>query len=370
MAAKKKNGRGTSKAPRRKTKGLVKPAGATRQQEVRSITEARRESGKPKKANARSYSQSTLKLLFALSLNHCAFPKCTNPVVAAGTEYSDPAVLGHICHIYAAKDNGPRGRLDLTLKERSAFENLILMCGVHHPLVDKQWESYPAGMLKEWKEKHEAKATAGTPEALKLNDEIGKLAFFSAVSDAEIEKELKRLRQSRLLVGFDTSQAAIILAGRVERADYSGGSANTRARALAWCARLLSQDKTSLARATQLVTASRALAATPEATIAQAFIDAETDLGQALGALARLDTNHSRSAAFRIVRAKKGAKGALEWAASCGMTVEKFDAEGVLTLIHTEMEAGRWEHARCHVDLVTDADCHRPAYWSQGVIGI
>ena len=96
----------------------------------------------------RRYSEKTIKLLFGSCGNQCAAPDCTNPIVAAGTLDSDAAVVGQICHIYAASDDGPRGKQGLTAEERDAPENLILMCGFHHPLVDKQWETYPADVLK------------------------------------------------------------------------------------------------------------------------------------------------------------------------------------------------------------------------------
>src|SRR5271166_6251546 len=104
---------------------------------------------------ARTYSPHTIKVLFGASGNQCAFPGCTNPVIAPETPVSDAAVVAQICHIYAASDNGPRGKPGLTTAERNSQGNLILMCGHHHPLVDKQWETYPADLLKAWKKTHE-----------------------------------------------------------------------------------------------------------------------------------------------------------------------------------------------------------------------
>jgi hypothetical protein len=66
--------------------------------------------------------------------------------------------VGHIAHIYASSDNGPRGNLSLTNKQRNSPENLILLCGHHHPIVDTQHETYPASMLLEWKEAQERPA--------------------------------------------------------------------------------------------------------------------------------------------------------------------------------------------------------------------
>ena len=67
-------------------------------------------------ANAtRRYSEKTIKVLFGSSGNQCAYPGCTNPIVAPETEQSaNAAIVAYICHIYAAADNGPRGKPDLT----------------------------------------------------------------------------------------------------------------------------------------------------------------------------------------------------------------------------------------------------------------
>jgi hypothetical protein len=84
-------------------------------------------------ANAtRRYSEKTIKVLFGSSGNQCAYPGCTNPIVAPETEQSDAAVVAYICHIYAAADNGPRGKPYLTEEERNAPDNLILLCGHQH----------------------------------------------------------------------------------------------------------------------------------------------------------------------------------------------------------------------------------------------
>jgi hypothetical protein len=306
-------------------------------------------------ADARSYSDKTLKLLFAFSLNHCAFPGCTNPIGKASTKWSDPVVLARICHIYAAKDNGPRGKPDLTPAQRRAYKNLILMCGEHHTEVDEQWETYPATLLKTWKAKREALATAGTAEALKREEDIQKHAFLEVMSDEQIEKDLTHLRQCRLLAGFDATQEAQRFAAKVERSIYSGGSGQTRARALAWCARVLSTVK-PLKRAKELLKASQDLAATPEAIVAQAFIDSESNLKRSLVALKDLDTNEARTAALRIVGGRKGNPAGIEWFRSGGLTLSQLDPEGKMTLITAELMEEQWDAAFQHAEEVTPAD--------------
>lgn len=104
----------------------------------------------------RTYSDLTLKILFALSGNQCAHPECTSNIIEPATEKSDVFVTAHICHIYAISTEGPRGKLGFTQKELNSQDNLILLCRNHHAVVDGQHETYPAEVLKDWKQLHES----------------------------------------------------------------------------------------------------------------------------------------------------------------------------------------------------------------------
>ncbi len=193
----------------------------------------------------RQYSARTLKLLFGAYGNECAEPRCTNRITVEGTDTSNAAVVGQICHIYAAADNGPRGKPGLTAKERNSFDNLILLCGHHHSIVDQQPETYPAALLIEWKKRQASKFQQGTAEAVQQQAAMQRSAFFADHSDNQINAELDRIRKARFLAGFPTKEAARVLADQVDTREFSGGSRDVRARALAWCARLLSSDDTA-----------------------------------------------------------------------------------------------------------------------------
>lgn len=79
----------------------------------------------------------TVKRLFALSQNRCAFPGCTAPLIEdTGT------VTGIICHIKARSERGPRYDANQTEEERYAFDNLLLMCGRHSKLIDSEHQLY------------------------------------------------------------------------------------------------------------------------------------------------------------------------------------------------------------------------------------
>jgi hypothetical protein len=304
---------------------------------------------------ARSYSPTTIKLLFGASGNQCASPECTNPIIAPGTPFSDAAVLGQICHIYAASDDGPRGRPDFTATERDSPENLILLCGHHHPLVDKQWETYPADLLKQWKKNHQAKFQQGTAEALKLQESMQRMGFLRTYSDQQIEAEIEAIRQARFINGYPTRQKAAELAERIERTELAGGSSQIRAKGLAWCARLLCQPET-LDRARELLEKSQALAETGEARLAEAFILARQDKDAALAFLAPANTPAARSAALRIVTTDDQATGAVAWVESAGLTLDSFDSEGKFFHIANELAAEKWREAADHASQVTDAD--------------
>lgn len=109
---------------------------------------------RPKKLK-RKYSSKTLKVLFGISRNECAFPDCPQPIIATKTKLSSALVVGQIAHIFALSDDGPRGCSTMTEAERNSPDYLMLFCPTHHVIVDGQHETYPAILLLEWKARHE-----------------------------------------------------------------------------------------------------------------------------------------------------------------------------------------------------------------------
>lgn len=94
--------------------------------------------------------EKTIKRLFALSGNICAYPGCVLPIIeSAGT------ITGEICHIRAKNPRGPRFDPAQIEKERHAFDNLILLCRHHHKIVDSEPEVYTVEALLEMKAIHE-----------------------------------------------------------------------------------------------------------------------------------------------------------------------------------------------------------------------
>ena len=94
---------------------------------------------------ARNYSQKTIKRLFALSGNQCAFPNCNKVLVNQNN-----ALDSNICHIEAANSDGERYNLNMSDKERADYDNLILLCREHHDVT-----KYTVDVLQNMKKNHE-----------------------------------------------------------------------------------------------------------------------------------------------------------------------------------------------------------------------
>ncbi len=91
---------------------------------------------------ARNYTNKTLKRLFALSGNECAFPGCDKKLVN-----QENAKDSNICHIEAANPDGQRYNPNMTDEERADYHNLILLCVQHHDETDDV-DKYPVEVLK------------------------------------------------------------------------------------------------------------------------------------------------------------------------------------------------------------------------------
>ena len=109
---------------------------------------------------------STIKRLFAVSGNQCAFPGCPQSLVDTNTG----KVTGKICHIKARSPRWPRYDPSQTNEERHAFENLLLMCQRHHDIIDFDVETYTVEKLQEIKQQHEAQSS-GEPT---ITDELAR----------------------------------------------------------------------------------------------------------------------------------------------------------------------------------------------------
>jgi len=102
-----------------------------------------------------SISLKTRKMLWGRSANRCNHPDCRRELVMDATETDDESIIGEECHIIAQEENGPRGNSNFTKDERDKYSNLILMCHIHHKIIDDQPNTYSVKVLTDIKRKHE-----------------------------------------------------------------------------------------------------------------------------------------------------------------------------------------------------------------------
>ena len=101
--------------------------------------------------------QKTVKRLFAVSDNQCYFPNCNTPLV----DEESGTVTGEICHIKGKKQGSPRYDPKQSDEEKHGFDNLLLMCPLHHKVIDDDPDSYIVSRLENIKKNHEQSNIGG-----------------------------------------------------------------------------------------------------------------------------------------------------------------------------------------------------------------
>ena len=70
------------------------------------------------------------------------------------SESDNPSIIGQEAHIVGKKTKGPRGKSTMPIEQRDKYDNLILLCSIHHKLIDDQPKSYTVKKLVEFKKNH------------------------------------------------------------------------------------------------------------------------------------------------------------------------------------------------------------------------
>ena len=98
-------------------------------------------------------SNKTRKLLWGKSGNQCAICRCQ---LSLNNTPSDPhSVIGDECHIISGKFEGPRFDQMYPREKLDEYENIILLCKIHHKAIDDQPIYYSIEKLHEIKKLHE-----------------------------------------------------------------------------------------------------------------------------------------------------------------------------------------------------------------------
>ena len=95
----------------------------------------------------------TRKLLWGKSGNKCAI--CKRVLSVDATLKDDESIIADECHIISERENGPRYDQSYPKEKINSYENLILLCRIHHKQVDDQCTKYTAEVLQKNKEEHE-----------------------------------------------------------------------------------------------------------------------------------------------------------------------------------------------------------------------
>jgi hypothetical protein len=107
----------------------------------------------------------THKRLWGNGGNTCAFPGCDQRLFLPMEGEDDEVAVGKECHIVAQRDGGPRAPSGLSAEEverfghliesRDGYANLILLCGIHHDVIDGDLAAYSVERLVAMKQAHE-----------------------------------------------------------------------------------------------------------------------------------------------------------------------------------------------------------------------
>ncbi|MCE5210163.1 MAG: HNH endonuclease [Deltaproteobacteria bacterium] len=93
------------------------------------------------------------KILWGRSGNKCAI--CKHDLVIDATLNNDESIVGEECHIVSGSPNGPRHDPTYPQGQIDSYENLMLLCRIHHKMVDDQSETYTTDILRQMKTNHE-----------------------------------------------------------------------------------------------------------------------------------------------------------------------------------------------------------------------
>lgn len=301
-------------------------------------------SAKRKRVTKSVPSRTTRIIVSAKSSNECAFPDCPEKIIektASGEEY----LAGELCHIYGRAAGSARYDATRSEEENAAPKNLLFLCRNHHRVVDADPDGYSVSALREMKAAHEQQT--GSVSRARLIDLLTRT----------VQEALRRLRQARFFQGFDSTNNAFVLKKKIQE-EYAAAEAAARARALAWCARVLAEDRSG--DAAECVRDAQVLApdssAVPEVGIARAVLESQSDVEGALALLGAVGSPSARGAALEIVNNRRGNEEALSWIEQAGHSAGDLDSDGRLFFLLILLTAGQWNEVERLVESFDAAD--------------
>lgn len=96
--------------------------------------------------------EKTKRIIWAKSAASCAI--CRERLLAPSSGNFGIHFVGEIAHIVAEQLDGPRGMSSMSLAERNAEDNLLLLCLKHHKIIDDDPSTYSVERLLEIRSQH------------------------------------------------------------------------------------------------------------------------------------------------------------------------------------------------------------------------
>lgn len=160
-------------------------------------------------ADRDEFSQKTIVALQRRAAFLCSNPDCRRLTIAPSEKHEMTCIYaGVVAHITAAAEGGPRYDPNLTSEQRSDIANGIFLCASCSVAVDKNSGiDFPALLLRQWKEKHEAWVRQN------LNKQPGAITELAGTHEAVGIGEV---------TGVKISKPVKILPGTIVRASGAG----------------------------------------------------------------------------------------------------------------------------------------------------
>lgn len=138
----------------------------------------------------RAYGSGVEKALYRLSRGTCYYPNCSRRIIEVVE--GEPMVAVDIAHVHGANSGSARYQESMTDAERRAYDNLILLCGPHHRLVDgRRRDEFPPELLQAWKSENEPAEGIGALASAGLTDELLETLMEQVVAQVGPKREVE-----------------------------------------------------------------------------------------------------------------------------------------------------------------------------------
>lgn len=100
-------------------------------------------------------------------------------------------VTGRVCHIKGRKPGAARYGPNRDATERHGFDNLILMCPIHHDVIDSDPTKYTVTILRKYKAEHEKAHKGGRPPSDDIATQLQATTFDAIFRSRNNLRELR-----------------------------------------------------------------------------------------------------------------------------------------------------------------------------------